>query len=69
MSAVKLTKPQEQLLRAALSGAQHTDQNYPPTLKLLALDLVSMRVSKFGQARLLVTDAGRAWLEQKDAAQ
>lgn len=66
MSAVKLTAPQERLLRVVADGPVIMKTSYAPLWTLAKLHLI-IKGTNNGSARLEITEAGRAWIAERDA--
>lgn len=62
---MKLTKPQEEFLRAMPTTGV---ENYAPARKLVELGLAKMIEQKYGSHQYNRTPEGDAWIANKDAA-
>jgi len=59
---MKLTKPQEALLRELNERAQFVAEEYRPGQRLLSLGL-----TWYDRDIMLITEAGRQWIKERDA--
>jgi hypothetical protein len=65
MTPTKLTKPQESLLRELAKEAVCIDRSYEPAVVLVRCGFV--REEFYASSILLITDAGREWIKERDA--
>ena len=67
MTAIKLTAPQEKLLRQAnCDDTLRANMDYPPAKHLVAIGFGEFGSKQWGAPPFRVTPAGREWLRQKD---
>jgi hypothetical protein len=60
---MKLTKPQEALLRELAEESRYVACQYKPGIRLVELGLAK----NIGWRHLAITEAGRQWIKERDA--
>lgn len=67
MANRKLTAPQLALLREIAGEPQQVSMRYPPTQRLVVLELIKVRETRYGGYHAEVTEAGKAELSRREA--